>query len=127
MSEKIKLVKVGAPWCSPCITMAKKQTLEKFAAKHPEVEIVKYDLPGSPECPVCEEDGEPGEACEQDGCTGKIPALSEAEQKATDWADEHEVDTIPTVIIFRGDDELGRSEEAVSLKELEALYKEAIE
>lgn len=126
-TDKIKLVKVGALWCGPCVSMAKKQILEKFAAKHPEIEVVKYDLPSPSECPVCEEEGEAGTACEEDGCTGKLPALSGAEKTATDFADEHDVQTIPTIIFYRGDEELIRTEEGVSLKELEQLYQEAIQ
>ncbi len=33
---KIVVQKWGAAWCPPCIALAKKETLEKFAAKHPE-------------------------------------------------------------------------------------------
>jgi thiol-disulfide isomerase/thioredoxin len=40
---KITLRKFGARWCPPCQAMVRHQTLEKFAAKHPEVRIVVHD------------------------------------------------------------------------------------
>lgn len=40
---KLKLVKLGAAWCPPCKAMARAQTLEKFADKHPDVKIEVHD------------------------------------------------------------------------------------
>lgn len=39
----IKLMKVGAAYCAPCSALAKKGTLEKFQAKHPEVKVEIHD------------------------------------------------------------------------------------
>lgn len=132
MPEKIKLLKFGAQWCGPCQRMAKSQALEKFAEKHPEVEVTKYDLPDQEvECPKCGSYGAPGEKCESEdddgnACGTALPKVSSEAMKAEELADEWEVSTIPTVIIVRGKEELGRSEEAISLRELENLYKEAV-
>lgn len=132
MTEKVKLLKFGAQWCGPCQTMAKKQTLEKFSAKHPEVEIVKYDLPEDEiEC-ACGLYGQAGEECVGDedgkgGCGKTIPDHPKEAKEASDLADKYDVETIPTVIFMMGDEELGRSEEVVTLKELEELYSEVSE
>lgn len=44
MAEKtIKLIKFGGEFCAPCRAMDKAQTLEKFAAKYPEVHVIRVD------------------------------------------------------------------------------------
>lgn len=40
---KITLMKVGAAWCGPCRNLAKRGTLEKFAADHDDVKIEIHD------------------------------------------------------------------------------------
>lgn len=40
---KIVLMKVGARWCSPCVNLAKRGTLEKFGESHPEVKVEVHD------------------------------------------------------------------------------------
>ncbi len=40
---KIVLMKVGARWCGPCQALAKRGTLEKFAAAHDDVRLEIHD------------------------------------------------------------------------------------
>lgn len=40
---KLTLMKVGAKWCGPCVSMDKRGTLEKFAAKHDDVKLEVHD------------------------------------------------------------------------------------
>lgn len=40
---KLTLMKIGAAWCPPCQAMAKRGTLEKFAAEHPDVKVSVHD------------------------------------------------------------------------------------
>lgn len=40
---KLTLMKVGAAWCGPCATLARRGTLEKFGAAHPDVKVEVHD------------------------------------------------------------------------------------
>lgn len=76
---KLTLLKFGAAWCPPCRDMVKRQTLERFAEKHPEVKVIVHD------------DTEDG---------------SKAYEKLADrWG----IKNIPTLIWMHGGEELFRS------------------
>lgn len=142
---KIRLLKFGATWCGPCRSMARAKVFEKFQEKHPDVEVVLYDLPGGPVAAVLEDDGELEneellEDLQEDlpeGLKGLdatqlraakafkdfVAPFAEADQEA----EERDVNSLPT-IIFEDEhgQELIRATEAMSLSALEKLYKEAL-
>lgn len=100
---RFKLLRFGAEWCPSCRRMAKAETLEKFAAAHREVEIVKYDL----------SDGE---------------EPTQAQREAEDIADEYDVESIPALIFVDMEGvELARRDEFATLSQLQGLYTEAKE
>lgn len=93
---KLKLMKFGAKWCSPCIDLAKSKTLEKFAKAHPDVKVEKHD----------------------DVAVGTSKAWS-------DLADEHKVNSIPMLVWMAGGEVLFRSGD-VSPEGIERQYKRAL-
>lgn len=93
---KITLIKVGAGWCGPCDALAKKQTLEKFADKHPEVKVERHD------------DTEEG-----------------GNKRWEAFADKWNVKSVPVLIWVAGGEELFRSSD-VSAAGIEAQYKRAL-
>ena len=78
---KITVMKVGAKWCGPCAALAKRGTLEKFAASHPEVRLEIHD------------DSEDGN------------------KRWESFADKWNVANLPTLIWTAGGVELFRSED----------------
>jgi thiol-disulfide isomerase/thioredoxin len=98
---KLKLVKVGAAWCGPCHTLAKRGTLEKFEAKHPDVKVEVHDDPS--------EDGEP----------------TAGTKRWESYADSLNVKSLPTLVWFHGTEELLRSSD-VSAAGIEAQYARAL-
>ena len=79
--KRITLMKIGARWCKPCLEIARRGTLEKFAAAHPDVKLVVHD------------DSEGGS--------------TRWEDFATKWR----VKNLPTLIWVAGGEELFRSED----------------
>lgn len=93
---KITLMKVGAAYCSPCISLEKRGTLEKFAALHPDVKVEVHD------------DNEYGD--------------SKAWEKL---ADKWNIKGVPVLIWVAGGEELFRSFD-VSAKSIDAQYAKAL-
>lgn len=42
--KRMKLLKFGADYCGPCKSMARARTLEKFAERHPDIELEIIDI-----------------------------------------------------------------------------------
>lgn len=93
---KITLMKVGAAWCSPCLALAKKQTLEKFSDAHPDVRLEVHD----------------------DTESGGNKAWER-------FADKWNVKNLPTLIWVAGGEELFRSSD-VSVAGIEKQYQKAL-
>ncbi len=53
--KDLVLKKIGAKWCGPCVALEKKQTLQKFVAKHPDVKLEIHDDRASGGSPVWEQ------------------------------------------------------------------------
>lgn len=79
--RRLTLMKVGAAWCPPCNLLAKRGTLEKFAAEHPDVKLEVHD------------DSENGSA------------------RWEAFGDKWNVKNIPVLIWISGGEELFRSED----------------
>lgn len=102
-TKTMRLVLFTSKVCGACIALKKAGVLEKFAAAHPEVEVVDY-------C-VADEHGD-------------IPDGSEYE-KNDKLADEYEIDELPTMVIETPDGgELIRVENPMQMKlpKLEEIY-----
>ena len=93
---KITVMKVGAKWCGPCLALAKRGTLEKFASEHPEIRLEVHDDI-------------------EDGGSKRWEA----------FADKWNVKNLPTLIWTAGGNELFRSED-VTLAGIEKQYRRAM-
>jgi thiol-disulfide isomerase/thioredoxin len=93
---KLTLLKIGAAWCGPCLALAKRGTLEKFADEHPDVKIEVHD------------DVEAG-----------------GNKRWEAFADKWNVKAVPTLIFTYQDEELARSSET-SAAGIKALYEKAL-
>lgn len=102
---KMTLIKISAESCGPCKAMAKAKTIERFVEKHGNVTFVPYSIADT----------------EGNSDYGEFKA---AEKKTRKYG----VSVVPT-LIFEGPtgDELIRQEGGISLRDLEKLYKEALE
>lgn len=92
---KLTLTKFGAAWCPPCRDMARRQTLEKFAEKHPEVKVVVHD--GN-----------------EDGGPPRWEAI----------CDEWKIKNLPTIVWTYNGEELFRSSD-VGIRAIEEQYARA--
>lgn len=97
---KLKLMKIGAKWCPPCQLLDKRQTLEKFEARHPDVKVEIHDDP---------------RADPDKGSAGRWE----------EFADKWKVKGLPTLIWVAGDTELLRSAD-VSAAGIEDQYRKAV-
>jgi thiol-disulfide isomerase/thioredoxin len=94
---KLVLLKIGAKWCGPCVSMDKRGTLEKFQAKHPDdVRVEVHD------------DTEDGS------------------QRWEAFADKWNVKATPSFIWTYQGEELFRITGGQSLESLEASYEKAV-
>jgi thiol-disulfide isomerase/thioredoxin len=100
----LRLFKFGAPTCSACVAMDKARTLEKFADKHPDIEIVKYELTDA---------------------EGEARAGTEFARNST-LADAYEVQALPTLVIVGKDGGILQAfEGGAGLAQLDKLYAHA--
>lgn len=81
MTTKLTLKKFGAAWCGPCRELARRGTLEKFAAAHPDVKVEVHD--------------------------DTLNGSARYEKLADEWG----IKSIPVVIWCLGDKELLRSQD----------------
>jgi thioredoxin-related protein len=99
--QTYKLIKFESGTCAFCKSMDKQKTLEKFAAKHPEVTVLK--------CMIADDKGVPYKDGER-------------------WANLYGINALPTLIFETGDGrELVRIEGAAPPSALEKLFKAAQE
>jgi thiol-disulfide isomerase/thioredoxin len=109
--KRLTLYKFGAAWCGACKVMARAKTLEAFGKNHPNVKIEKLDLVDQSE--------------DEETPTRQ---LTRDEQRAEDLAEQYDVQSLPTLLFVNDDDDvLARADHALNLKDLEALYVEALE
>ncbi len=102
---EIRLIKFGGENCHVCVAMERTGILEKFAAKHPEVRLLKLDIADK---------------------KGDSPAGSTYE-KNFKLSDAFGVEVLPTLVFeVKGGGELLRFEGGATLKELEESYEEAL-
>lgn len=98
---KYKLIKFEAGTCAFCKSMDKAKTLEKFAAKHPDVQVLK--------CMIADDKGVPYKDGER-------------------WANVYGVAALPTLVVETIDGrELGRVEGALPPSALEKVFRQAQE
>lgn len=93
---KITLLKIGAKYCAPCKAMDRAGTLDKFAAKHPDVRVEQHD------------DNEYGDS-----------------KPWARLADKWKVRDVPTLIWVAGGEELLRSNN-VGARAIEEQYEKAL-
>ncbi len=93
---KITLMKVGAKYCAPCLSLEKRGTLEKFAEAHPDVKLEVHD------------DNEFGDS-----------------KAWANFADKWKVKSMPTLIWVAGGEELLRSGD-VSVAGIKEQYARAL-
>lgn len=100
---KMKLIKFGGTWCSPCQAQEKTQLLEKFCADKPHLTLKKINLP--------ETESEEGKETPDE--------IS---------ADEFDVTALPTIIFCSEDEQVIFADVggAVSPGGLEKLYQKAL-
>lgn len=100
-SPKFRLLRFGSDVCGPCVGMDRAKTLEKFAAAHPEVTVLRVCLADKKGVPY---------------------------RDANEWADTYGIAATPT-LIFESDAgaELVRLEQAVTLKDLDKALQRAQE
>ena len=98
---QFRLLRFGSDVCGPCLGMDKAKTLEKFAAAHPEVTVLRLCLADKKGVPY---------------------------KDANEWADAYGIMATPT-LIFESEDgrELVRLEAAVSVKDLDKALQRAQE
>jgi thioredoxin-related protein len=94
-----KLIKFESGTCAFCKSMDKTKVLEKFAAKHPDVTVIK--------CMIADTKGV-------------------MFQDAAKWADAYGIGALPTLVFETGDGrELVREEGAMPLTAIEKLFERA--
>lgn len=94
-----KLIKFESGTCAYCKSMDKTKVLEKFAAKHPDVQVIK--------CMIADDKGTPF----KDGMK---------------WADAYGIGALPTLVLETDDGrELVREEGAMPLSAIEKLLDRA--
>lgn len=98
--KKLRLVKFGSDQCQPCRELARRRTLEVFAAKHPEIELVVHN--------------------------SKV--MDDEDDEANKAMDEYEVKSIPAVVFESLSGEvLLESSGGITEKSLEKDLKAALE
>jgi len=97
---KMRVLKFGSNECGPCRELARRKTMEVFANKHPDVELIVHNS----------------------------KTMEDEKDPANQAMDEYEIKALPTVVFETPEgEELFRDAGAITLAALEEMYEEAIE